>query len=120
MPELLGAYPHHPTPAAANAVPRDVIWPFSVVNAESPRLEPGQAAQQQQNQQVKVLAALTHQLVQDVGDDQDSYQQAFGTRSICLPAVTCRLATDSQHVDNDFKQISLLASMWNAFHVSKE
>lgn len=37
-----------------------------------------------------MLAALAHQLVQDVGDDQESYQQAFGTRSICLPAVTCR------------------------------
>ena len=61
-------------------------------HAESPRLEPGQATQHQQNQQVRVLAALAHQLVQDVGDDQDSYQQAFGTRSICLPAVTCRYA----------------------------
>ena len=47
-------------------------------------------AGQRQNQEVGVLAALAHQLVQDVGDDQESYQQAFGTRSICLPAVTCR------------------------------
>ncbi len=60
-----------------------------LIHAESPRVEGGQAGQQQ-NQEVKVLAALAHQLVQDVGDDQDSYQQAFGTRSICLPAVTCR------------------------------
>lgn len=57
--------------------------------AESPRVEGDQAAQHQK-QEVRVLAALAHQLVQDVGDDQDSYQQAFGTRSICLPAVTCR------------------------------
>ena len=42
-----------------------------------------------------MLAALAHQLVQDVGDDQESYQQAFGTRSICLPAVTCRLRLPS-------------------------
>ena len=42
-----------------------------------------------------MLAALAHQLVQDVGDDQESYQQAFGTRSICLPAVTCRLGLPS-------------------------
>lgn len=52
-------------------------------------------AGQQQNQEVGVLAALAHQLVQDVGDDQESYQQAFGTRSICLPAVTCRLRLPS-------------------------
>ena len=58
-------------------------------SVESPRTEAGQAGQQQA-QEVRVLAALAHQLVQDVGDDQDSYQQAFGTRSICLPAVTCR------------------------------
>ena len=49
-----------------------------------------EAGQQQQTREVGVLAALAHQLVQDVGDDQESYQQAFGTRSICLPAVTCR------------------------------
>lgn len=65
------------------------IW--HVVHAESSRVEGSQAAQQQ-SEEVKVLAALAHQLVQDVGDDQDSYQQAFGTRSICLPAVTCRYA----------------------------
>lgn len=59
------------------------------MRAESPRVEGDQAAQHQK-QEVRVLAALAHQLVQDVGDDQDSYQQAFGTRSICLPAVTCR------------------------------
>ncbi|KAL3163210.1 hypothetical protein ABBQ32_009612 [Trebouxia sp. C0010 RCD-2024] len=53
----------------------------------SPRVEGGQ----QHNREVGVLAALAHQLVQDVGDDQESYQQAFGTRSICLPAVTCRV-----------------------------
>ena len=62
-----------------------------MVHAESSRVEGSQAAQQQ-SEEVKVLAALAHQLVQDVGDDQDSYQQAFGTRSICLPAVTCRYA----------------------------
>ncbi len=62
-----------------------------MVHAESPRVEGSQAAQQQ-SEEVKVLAALAHQLVQDVGDDSDSYQQAFGTRSICLPAVTCRYA----------------------------
>lgn len=62
-----------------------------MVHAECPRVEGSQAAQQQ-SEEVKVLAALAHQLVQDVGDDSDSYQQAFGTRSICLPAVTCRYA----------------------------
>ena len=45
---------------------------------------------QQQSREVATLAAVAHQLVQDVGEDQNSYQQAFGPRSICLPAVTCR------------------------------
>lgn len=70
--------------------------------AGSPRLEAGQ----QQNQEVGVLAALAHQLVQDVGDDQESYQQAFGTRSICLPAVTCRSANPNLNLKLDLQNPS--------------
>ncbi|DBA94911.1 hypothetical protein WJX77_007238 [Trebouxia sp. C0004] len=75
---------------AANRRYRTLKSDLQPPTLESPRVDGSQAAQQQ-NEEVKVLAALAHQLVQDVGDDQDSYQQAFGTRSICLPAVTCRV-----------------------------
>lgn len=61
-------------------------WPSLDPDAGSPRIDSGQ----QQNREVATLAAVAHQLVQDVGEDQNSYQQAFGPKSICLPAVTCR------------------------------
>ena len=63
--------------------------------AGSPRIETGQ----QQSREVATLAAVAHQLVQDVGEDQNSYQQAFGPKSICLPAVTCR--QDPYNDDNN-------------------